>query len=110
MSNNWNGFGIRPLSGQKCSVEPHNSAWGFDDCRQRECRIICYYNDFVWIDLLCDGAPVATRIDKVTFRPIKSDRDKAVEEMIEIYSRWNSEHNGMAALYDAGYRKTNSGE
>lgn len=111
MSNNWcwNGEGVRPLSAQKCIVEPHNSEWGFDDCRQRECKIICYYNDFVWLDLMCNGIPVATRTDKVTFRPIKSDRDKAIEDMSRIfYQRDLVVDESFGALYDAGYRKINS--
>jgi hypothetical protein len=43
------------------------------------------------------------------FRPIQSDRDRAIEEMLKvketIYGGNDMERRQMAALYDAGYRK-----
>ena len=104
--NNWNGVGLPPV-GEKVIVAAHNTQWGFGDCSDHECKVISYFGDYCWIDLLCDGIPVATRSDKVAFRPIKSEREKAIEEMISTMNRngYMLDPSVYGELYDAGYRK-----
>jgi len=52
----------------------------------------------------CEFSRIKT---EVKFRPIKSDREKAIDEMLKLNT-----HDGarvfMGALYDAGYRKQES--
>ncbi len=55
----------------------------------------------------CEGFWAAS--DATGIRPIQSDRDRAIEEMLKvketIYGGNDMERRQMAALYDAGYRK-----
>ena len=104
----WNGTGLPPV-GVACIVAAHNTQWGFGDCSDHECKVISYCGDYCWIDLLCDGIPVATRNDKVSFRPIKSDREKFIELFNTDFSDIFAARRFMAEkIYDAGYRKQES--
>lgn len=109
----WDGEGLPPV-GVECEVTPHNNVWGFSTLETRPCSVIAYHADFAWIDLGLPGVPVATRIDKVDFTPIRTpeqiaqqERLAAIEEMDAVFSSSFEGHrkDGLQALYDAGYRK-----
>ncbi|KWS33156.1 hypothetical protein [Pseudomonas syringae] len=75
----WNGEG-RPPAGTVCEVTPHNTLWGFSEIGTYHCVVLAYHADFVWIDIGVPGVPVATRIDKVDFRPIRTAEQIAADE------------------------------
>lgn len=106
MSNEWltSVDGLPPV-GLECECAPVNTQWGFSDCNYRKCKVIVYYGDYVWLDTFVTGIPVATRIDKVIFRPIKSDREKAIEAATKSLSNlrlWQCSKEDLECLYDAG--------
>ena len=108
----WSGEGLPPV-GVVCEVAPDNSLWGFSTLEIRKCLVIAYHDDFVWLDTFVPGIPVATRVDKVTFRPIRTpeqiaadERDAAIKEIGDMIASVGPTFRDQAArLYDAGYRK-----
>lgn len=107
MSNNWNGKGL-PEVGSECEYEytTDGEFW--------KCRIMGYNGNKVAFtrDDHSNSIFVST-IKEANFRPIKSDRDKAVDEMAEIWKVAMANNKGLAeffsAIYDAGFKKQ-SGE
>ena len=77
----WNGKGFPP-AGTICEVMPHNDVWGFSTCEPRNCLVLAYHQDFVWVDTGEDGVPVATRTDKVEFRLIRTVEQIAADERL----------------------------
>ena len=111
----WSGEGLPPV-GVKCEFEPHNDVWGFSTLEVSECTVIAYHNGFVWLDLGEPGIPVATRVDKIDFRPIRTpeqiaadEREVAVNGMLMAANpaghRAGYTRQLMECLYEAGYRK-----
>lgn len=110
VADEWQGEGPPPV-GVACEVTPHNDVWGFSTMETRPCSVIAYHADFAWIYLGGPGVPVATRIDKVDFTPIRTPEQIAAEE-IEAILNWmvnrDSERGlrGIAEdLHAHGYRK-----
>jgi hypothetical protein len=112
----WNGDGLPPV-GVKCEFEPHNDVWGFSTLEVGECTVIAYHSDFVWLDLGEPGIPVATRVDKIDFRPIRTpekiaadERNKECDRMYGVIldnvpeDRRKNGSDIVEALYDAGLR------
>ncbi|MCI3945510.1 hypothetical protein K0038_02552 [Pseudomonas syringae] len=77
----WNGDGLPPV-GTVCEVTPNNTLWGFSEIETYPCVVLAYHADFVWIDIGVPGVPVATRIDKVDFRPIRTAEQIAADERL----------------------------
>ena len=111
----WSGEWLPPV-GVKCEFEPHNDVWGFSTLEVSECTVIAYHNGFVWLDLGEPGIPVATRVDKIDFRPIRTpeqiaadEREVAVNGMLMAANpaghRAGYTRQLMECLYEAGYRK-----
>lgn len=114
MSNNWDGKGL-PKVGDKIlikNVERSARAFAFNDLEvvvdsvyrsdKRDCLAIS--NEDIGVG--------AILFDKEWVKPIKSDRDKAVEDIMKLFKY--REHDfafkeDMGLLYDAGYKKQ-SGE
>jgi len=90
-----------PPEGVECECEPNNTEWGFSESDFIKCAVIKYYGDFVWIETYKGRAPVTTRIDKVTFRPIKTERERAIEAARDVVIA-SGEKSSLEALYDAG--------
>ncbi len=90
-----------PPEGVECEVNPYNNLCGFSDVGFRKCTVIKYHGDFVWIDTYKTEGPVAARIDKVIFRPIKTEREKAIEAARDVVIA-SGEKSSLEALYDAG--------
>ncbi len=106
----WDGEGLPPV-GVACQVTPHNDVWGFSTLETRPCSVIAYHADFAWIDLGTPGVPVATRVDKVDFTPIRTpeqiaeaERQAFIGQVIDD-SMGRCDIPGAAYLYEAGYRK-----
>jgi len=94
----WNGTGLPPV-GTECEIYPiHTKAK------------ITYMGNGVgcYIDL-SNGLEFSIATCNVTFRPIKSDREKAIDEMYSTLENTASMSYKQVAekLYDAGYRNPN---
>lgn len=98
----WSGKGIPPV-GTVCEY-----LW-VDGDEWRKCEVVAYYfANVVAIDVL-DSAAIL--MQPMMFRPIKTpeqiaveERQWAIDEMYRIIRE--SQIKTVAALYDAGYRKT----
>lgn len=76
----WSGVGLPPV-GAKCIITPHNTIWGFSSIADYQGNVLSYHDDFVWVDLIgVSGVPIATRTDKVDFKPIRTQEQIAAEE------------------------------
>ena len=106
MSNNWSGDGFPPV-GTECeyTAVDHCMAHPYIDRKHfYRCKIIAYYNGYVWTS---DNG--IRMLVNTVFRPIKSDRDKAIEEMLSIWQDSRTIEDTMENIYDSGFRKQ-SGE
>lgn len=113
----WTGEGLPPV-GTVCIITPHNNIWGFSDVADYLCKVLAYHDDFVWVDLSgASGVPVATRTDKVDFKPARTPEqiaaDKRKSEIDEMINRSLEGHNAITiaqarivceALHKVGYR------
>jgi len=107
MSNNWDGEGLPPETSRIEYTPINYGSLGVEVGKWYEGVIIAYHGPHVWIS---DNG--IRMIDNTKFRPIKSDRDKAIDEMKDIFNKkWHgfSLDDAMSALYDAGFKKQ-SGE
>lgn len=99
--NSWCERGELPPIGTICEMIDDKKTW-------LECEIIAHKNSFCigWIS--SRNAPFYTD-DKSEFRPLRTEREKAISEMKSLCAypgSWNSTYKSFAdALYDAGYRK-----
>lgn len=99
----WHKNGEFPPAGDVCEAEYNTtpSVWesvrvvGFDD---GECV-------FRWISG-CNSGLIGAYSRPKDFRPLRTERDKAIDEMMAIAStEWGSIEDVCGALYMAGYRK-----
>ena len=109
----WSGEGLPPV-GCACEVTPHNTVWGFSVVDTYGCTVLAYHDEFVWVDIGTPGVPVATRIDKVDFSPIRTPsqiaaelRTTTIKRAAELcpYPRADSTLVVLEALYDNGLLK-----
>lgn len=72
--------------------------------------ILARDGDFAWVNVL--GRDHVTADDPKEFRPIRTDRDKAVEAASKHLNSkgWVSRGNELASLYDAGLLRLPEGE
>lgn len=101
----WNGKGIPPI-GAVCEY------YCLEVGEWRKCDIVAhYFARAVAVDMY-DSSAVCLRAD--LFRPLKTpehnaeeeERLEAIGEMISYVGHYNIVRDAVAALYDAGYRKT----
>jgi len=73
----------------------------------QKCEIVAHVKGFsCWVAIYQMEADWSYSRHPENFRPIQNDRDKAVEDMINLYVQANmGAEAGMAALYDAGWRR-----
>ena len=98
-ASSWYERGEFPPIGTICEMIDDKETW-------LECEIIAHKNSFCigWIS--SRNAPFYTD-DKSEFRPLRTEREKAIEDMSRIMHEHDSVINDitLGALYDAGYRK-----
>lgn len=75
----WDGVGQPPV-GTTLWVNPHNTLWGFSYVGDHLCKVLAYYNDYVWLEHLGDMGEathvfISTRTDKVDCRVWKGNND-----------------------------------
>ena len=96
--------GLPPV-GAVCEYKIGNGNWF-------ECEIISHSRLVIKCPHLendCDQGLQIVGDKEAVFRPIQSDRDRAIEEMLSLDAsdgRLTSRTDFCGALYDAGYRKT----
>ena len=97
--NSWHERGELPPVGTICKMIDDKNTW-------LECEIIAHKNSFCigWIS--SRNAPFYTD-DKSEFRPLRTEREKAIEEMANLIAKsvFGSAKCQAEKLYDAGYRK-----
>ena len=90
----WDGTGLPPVG---CTCE---SSWAGDDWQL--CEILFASNQFVVVKLKESGVEDAYSVGDVTFRPLRTEAERAIDEMVRL----SGVSIGAAKiLYDAGYRK-----
>lgn len=90
----WDGTGLPPVG---CTCE---SSWAGDEWQL--CEILFASNQFVVVNLKESGMEDAYNIGDVTFRPLRTEAERAIDEMVRL----SGVSIGAAKiLYDAGYRK-----
>ncbi|VTP12618.1 hypothetical protein PUATCC27989T_00430 [Phytobacter ursingii] len=81
----WDGEGLPPI-GLNIIVTPHNDCWGFDSVDDFTGKVLAYDDDEFWFKL-SNGVKITSRIDKVDFRPIRSEADKKRKETIDLMDK-----------------------
>ena len=105
-----------PERGVECVCIPDNNIWGFNSSDRREGRVTGFHDGwFWWKDNFDDGPGILSRIDKVTFEPIKTERQKAIEFYMGVVSAamnsssrgqdWGQHTRTIEALIDSGHLK-----
>lgn len=90
----WDGTGLPPVG---CECE---RSWAGD--KWLSCKILFTSNQIVVVKLKGSGIEDAYNIGDVTFRPIRTEAERAIDEMVQL----SGVSIGAAKiLYDAGYRK-----
>lgn len=90
----WDGTGLPPVG---CTCE---SSWAGDEWQL--CEILFASNQFIVVKLKESGMEDAYSIGDVTFRPLRTEAERAIDEMVRL----SGVSVGAAKiLYDAGYRK-----
>lgn len=90
----WDGTGLPPVG---CACE---SSWAGDEWQL--CEILFASNQFVVVKLKESGMEDVYSIGDVTFRPLRTEAERAIDEMVRL----SGVSIGAAKiLYDAGYRK-----
>jgi len=105
---NWNGEGLPPVGTKVITDYPqarHKSAM---QAHGKKATIVAHADDIAIFEYEHEGCKYYHGFYAGHFLPIKSDRDKAIEEMQKIMGRNGFMINPQvyAELYDAGYRKT----
>ena len=102
----WSGMSLPPV-GTRCEY-----FWAEGD-EWRKCEVVAYHLSRVVAVDTSDGSAVCQRVG--LFRPIKTpeqiaeeERLQAIDEMLGLVDCHSTFGDVMGALYDAGYRKTES--
>lgn len=118
MSNNWNGIGIPPI-GTTGTADFHESIWPKSDLDRFIGETVTVVGHFeikdgkkgIVIEHKTKGVGAVMNYQEGIIKPIKSDRDKAIDAMEAAWNEWSGTNTraSLGRLYDAGYRKQ-SGE
>jgi hypothetical protein len=94
----WDGKGLPPV-GAECETKIGNF-W-------KKCEIVAHVNDYGEARAIYQMDNTWGHSSAPIFRPIKSNRDKAIEDMINILDEdvMHTKKDVFGAIYDAGYRK-----
>ena len=91
----WDGEGVIPPVGCVCE-----RSWAGDEWQS--CKILFASGQIVVVKLKESGREDAYNIGDVTFRPLRTEAERAIDEMVRL-SRVSI--GAAKILYDAGYRK-----
>lgn len=104
----WDGEGVPPI-GTVCEYLNHanyKTNW-------MKAKVVFIGKKLIALEHGSNGNEFSEYIADVSFRPIKTpeqiaaaDRLHAIDEMNDLILGWGAEKRMLAALYDAGYRKT----
>ena len=96
--NSWHERGELPPVGCECEYKPAND-WV-------KCKVLFAGDDLYVLGV--QGFEICVRVLDVEFRPLRTEREKAIDELnvlvgdIEKYPTWRD---AIAGIIDAGYRK-----
>lgn len=90
----WNGEGL-PQVGCECECSWCGDEWQL-------CEILFTSSQIVVVKLKESGIEDAYNIGDVTFRPLRTEAERAIDEMVRLSG---VSINAAKILYDAGYRK-----
>jgi len=102
----WNGEGLPPVGDtvEYSAIDYDFSKPSIENGNWYRGKIIAYYDGCVWTS---DNG--IRSLGNTAFRPIKSDRDKAIEEIAVLWSSHMSNNKGLTeffgGIYDAGFHK-----
>lgn len=106
----WDGEGLPPV-GVDVLVTPHNNHWGFSSVGEFSGKVLAFDGEDFWFKLT-NGGKIASRTDKVDFRPIRTEQEKkklsAIDSLVEFKISYHSHPKAaeeylreMSSLYDA---------
>jgi len=111
MKENWNGNGLPPIGTKVMTDFPqarHKSAM---QSHGKEAEIVAHADDIAIFKYEHEGCKYYHGFYAGHFLPIKSDRDKFIEDLMELFhAGFNTREKFCGDLYDAGYRKVKSEE
>ena len=99
----WNGEGVIPPVGCVC-----DRSWAGDEWQQ--CKILFASNQLVVVKLKESGREDAYNIGDVIFRTSRTERDKAIEEMIKIATMHTTKSLGLDLAFNSIYNSIAAGE
>lgn len=99
IDNSWHERGELPPVGCECEYKPVND-WV-------KCKVL-FAGDSIYV-LGVREFEICVRVLDVEFRPLRNEREKAVDEMANLIAKsvFGSAKCQAEKLYDAGYRKVN---
>lgn len=97
----WDGTGLPPV-GTQCEVIAHNNRWGMTAGVVYKGTLVAHSGDDFWFRSE-DNVNFISRNDKVDFRPLRTEREKAIEQMLSTVTNYNNTSVIHAAgqIYDA---------
>ena len=95
----WDGKGLPPV-GCECVARNYHYGQAFEAAKV----VHRTRKDVILVEYASGDAGFLTA--PADFRPIRSEEDKAVKEMVRIMNDWSSDKARASALHRAGYRKT----
>lgn len=97
----WDGTGLPPV-GTECEVIAHNNRWGMTAGVVYKGTLVAHSGDDFWFRSE-DNVNFISRNDKVDFRPPRTEREKAIEQMIKVFSSNAAPGttHAIVAIYDA---------
>ena len=102
MSNEWFDRGELPPVG--AVVDYSTSFFSSTDRNFGVCTVLAYHVGKVWIDI-SGSIDFVISLDVIKFRPIKTDKEKAIEAALSVMSTKtisNTQRKTINKLYDAG--------
>lgn len=115
MSNvEWNGVGLPPVGAKVITNYDHSGYESAQQAHNKEAVIVAHANNVAIFEYYHNGCKFYHGFYSGYFKPVKSERYKAIEEMSKTVIRAHAnlirelpiiDDISLAALYDAGYRK-----
>lgn len=100
VNSNWHERGELPPSGTECECSANNGEFKW-------CRIVHHSGSASWV--VTKSEDMIIRNDLTNFRPLKSERERAIEEMLPILASLDGTQAkaeiACGELYDLGFRK-----
>ena len=104
--NDWHERGELPPVGETVEARTQKEgAW----CAWKNVEICGYHGDFVWFQ--CGSTYFHGLVHEMEFRPIRSERDKLIEDGKSLFDEtqatkdsWEGIYHAIEALIDAGWR------